>query len=124
MSTRANIIINDYDSNSSVILYSHCDGYPEGVGKNLCDIIYNYESTHLKCKSFGIFLDIIRSNDFHYEITDDIHGDIEFLYIVNLYPTENYNQVFCYKALQLWEDNYYKDWWKDEKYLKNNEIEL
>lgn len=102
MSTRANIIISQTFGNSKksktiyIILYSHYDGYPSGVGSDLKNKLLKLA----RCKNnFGLndVKDYIQSgNDFTYEITDSIHGDIEYLYLINI---DNKNKEFkltCY----------------------------
>lgn len=39
MSTRAIIHVQDEEKRTFVSIYRHCDGYPEGLGKELRDII-------------------------------------------------------------------------------------
>lgn len=73
MSTRANVIIRKGDRH--LIFYRHCDGYPKGLGVDLecCINPYNPLET-----LFNIL------EDCNLEITDSIHGDIEYLYTITL----------------------------------------
>ena len=74
MSTRANIKIKY--KNKELYLYSHYDGYPDGgVGDDIKDIIRlnDWDST-------GLVMDLIAT----YELTEGLHGDIEFYYILDL----------------------------------------
>ena len=76
MSTRSNIIIHSEIEKKSCVLYHHCDGYPEGVGVHLCELIrsvgfLSFDNTRTRIQE-----------DSDYETTDGIHGDIEYLYVV------------------------------------------
>lgn len=46
MSTRAIIDIQDEDHRTFVSVYRHCDGYPEGLGQELRDIIRGVNLTN------------------------------------------------------------------------------
>ena len=72
MSTRANVIVKKGDRN--LIFYRHCDGYPEGLGEDLKQCI-------VSDPTFTLF-NIIEDCDL--ELTDFIHGDIEYLYTLDL----------------------------------------
>lgn len=102
MSTRCNVIIKDSDFGTTreLIFYRHCDGYPEGVAKTL--------GTFLKYVKSGRFRDNVgqsagwlivlghqedgaeSNSDFFdwkvgsYEPSTCIHGDIEYLYEIDL----------------------------------------
>lgn len=88
MSTRCNIKIIDKDC--EVILYHHHDGYPAGVGADL------FDKFNAKLKDKNCYLsaeDIANSlikdpKDDEYEWTSDIHGDIEYLYEIDLVKRE------------------------------------
>lgn len=86
MATRCNIIIkrNEEDLNP-ICLYHHWDGYPEGVGHDL----YRYLLEHKCLSKTGLANKLVREGlemdgnlDKGYEITDNIHGDIEYIYII------------------------------------------
>jgi len=100
MSTRCNIILKD--DKHQVILYHHCDGYPEGVGAYLYK---GFHETLTGCKH--IYLDdcvnslLKDEKDSSYEWTECIHGDIEYLYEID---THN-------KTLKCWK----YDGWNGEK---------
>ena len=72
MSTRANVIVKKGDR--ELIFYRHCDGYPSGLGEDL-------EKSIVSDPTFTLF-NIIEDCDL--ELTDSIHGDIEYLYILDL----------------------------------------
>lgn len=62
MSTRAHIRV--IDSSGIIMLYHHCDGYPEGIGR---DLIQN---------KLGL-------NDTTYAPATCIHGDEEYVYVID-----------------------------------------
>lgn len=101
MSTRANIIIKD--EYSKIILYRHSDGYPECAGEDLKDFVKDYTNGLMRLdamQSAGWL--IVRGNKEYkagekpsndkfsgwkvgaYEPTTGIHGDIEYLYTIDL----------------------------------------
>lgn len=99
MSTRANVIIKD--SFSKLFFYRHSDGYPEVTGRSLKSFVKKY--TQVKFR-----LDVMQSAGWliikgyqeysngkdgskydtwkvgAYEPTTEIHGDIEYLYVIDL----------------------------------------
>lgn len=88
MSTRCNIKV--FDNNHEVMLYHHCDGYPEYVGKNL----FEKFGEKLKNKDCYLYVDDIVNGlikdkeDDGYEWTTGLHGDIEYLYEIDLINRE------------------------------------
>jgi len=84
MSTRANIVV--VHGESVVFLYRHCDGYPSECGADL-------GAKLLACdRSAGAFLRSIVLDKYEqqsyeraarpvYELTTELHGDIEWLYV-------------------------------------------
>lgn len=94
MSTRANIIISD--DVACVYFYRHADGYPEETMKSLKDFVKGYSSGQLRrnvIQSSGWL--VLHGHDEYkgdcqawkvgaYEPTTEIHGDIEFLYEIDL----------------------------------------
>ena len=84
MSTRCNIIVQD--ENTKYTLYHHCDGYPEYVGLCLFDGLYE------KIKKGGLYAEGVVNmllkgkieDDDGYELTTGLHGDIEYLYVIDL----------------------------------------
>ena len=87
MSTRGAIIIKD--SKSKYNVYHHCDAYPERVGKELervyrnCDPI---DATEAKKR--------LLEYDDEYEDTDYIHGDEEYIYVVDT----DERKIECYSV--------------------------
>lgn len=80
MSTRCNIIIKD--KRGKIYLYHHHDGYPEGVGSDLFERLkVLFLNTYLYKTSLANFL--VKDTNDEYNITDSIHGDIDFLYTID-----------------------------------------
>ena len=91
MGTRANIILRE--NSVEKILYSHFDGYiVDGVGEMLEEFIWNFMGSGIKItrpliEEFQVRLtnkmhpnpDVFTLND-----TNCIHGDIEYLYIIEI----------------------------------------
>jgi len=99
MSTRSNIIIKD--NSCKVYLYRHSDGYPEGAGVDLKKFLEKHE--YDKWSGSQLATDLIRFHEptdygfkvedyYPYELTNGIHGDIEYLYVINLID----NTLKCY----------------------------
>lgn len=86
MSTRCNIIVKD-QFNDRIYLYHHFDGYPEGVGADLKKFFDQYQKWQIQ--QHGVFLanKLVKNtaglDDEGYEITTGLHGDIEYLYVIN-----------------------------------------
>jgi len=87
MSTRANITIKNGES--KIILYRHYDGYPTNTGIDIANRIKRSRDTSALVSDF---LDAtFDSNDRKvYEITSEIHGDIEYDYEITV-PKFGYN---------------------------------
>ena len=82
MSTRANVIVKKGDR--KLIFYRHCDGYPDGLGEELKNCIASNPVDTL----FNII------ENCNLELTNSVHGDIEYLYILDLGDTTlNYIKV-------------------------------
>lgn len=101
MSTRANIIIKD--KYSKLYFYRHSDGYPEVTMESLkgfCDMYHNQLRNNVSQSSGWLILlgaveygfkGELKSDDKFsgwkvgaYEPTSGIHGDIEYLYVIDL----------------------------------------
>lgn len=99
MSTRANIIISD--GLEKLYFYRHSDGYPECTFEDLKEFCNRYKTRELRnnvSQSAGWL--IIRGNKEYwskpedmkymewkvgaYEPTSELHGDIEYLYLIDL----------------------------------------
>ena len=86
MSTRANIFIrNDYDDHEKVVIYHHYDGYPEGVGKDLTNILHKFSKEKHANVSKEELANYICNSDSDYCITTPYEaGDAEYIYEINL----------------------------------------
>ena len=101
MSTRANVIIKD--ANTTLYFYRHSDGYPDHCGKDLVEFVKDYGKNGIMrsnaTQSAGWL--IIRGHQEYlksgftnhpgyawkvgaYEPTSDIHGDVEYIYTIDL----------------------------------------
>lgn len=84
MSTRSNIIIKESGKNSQRYVYHHCDGYFEGVGLEIKDKILPKYMKDYKEFSVNDLLVELTDYDSQYQETDAIHGDIEYLYMLEV----------------------------------------
>lgn len=96
MSTRAHIRIKDGDE--QIMLYHHHDGYPEGVGRDLkkflsekfknwwdaCEIANGLVKGGVRHERKSLLSGKVEiSTDDEYEITTCLHGDENFIYIID-----------------------------------------
>lgn len=84
MSTRCNIYIHDCRNNSSLWIYHHHDGYPEGVGKQLKDFLSNENNRILSPDDMLDGLIYIYGTG--YEKTEHQHGDVSYRYDIEIMP--------------------------------------
>ena len=120
MGTRANIIIRE--NSVEKILYSHFDGYiVNGVGEMLEEFIWNFMSSGMKVtrplvEEFQIRLtnkmhpnpDIFALQD-----TTCIHGDIEYLYIIEVKNNLPNLVAYTRKSDEAWDngpEDYLNSW--------------
>lgn len=90
MSTRCNLIIKK--GSQKVQLYRHCDGYPEGAGADIANMVkMDFVNDKIAPETFARTIDILEGNPlynnygFEYEEgIGAIHGDIEYLYTIDL----------------------------------------
>ena len=99
MSTRANIIIKD--EHDTLYFYRHSDGYPDCCGEDLKEFVKGYTSSvmrlnvmqsagHLIVRGRDEYLkdDLLKDHNAWkvgaYEPTTDIHGDVSFIYTIDL----------------------------------------
>ena len=125
MSTRANIIIRENTTGTEVVLYSHYDGYPDGVCEDLADTISNFcQFNQGHINSANLTAAIMTSNTFDYKHEYDtyntpIHGDIDYLYIIEIGQKNRDVTLSCYKAPEIGSDIWKKnEYWNDTDYLK------
>lgn len=84
MSTRANIIVKD--SNSTVYLYRHGDGYPDGLGSELNEFLNNVKNGNY-LSFYEIIGRILTGGVDDVRYTTGIHGDIEYKYMIEIKET-------------------------------------
>lgn len=88
MSTRAAIIIKDSRNFHNV--YHHCDGYPEGVGKELEEVFIDCDANTTANDALVNILDFSSE----YERTSCIHSDEEYIYVVDM----DSRTISCYSV--------------------------
>lgn len=113
MSTRANIKIIG-ESYQTTILYRHCDGYPLGLGAELDDFVSNHGYEPIYTDAYA--KEIIESLGDDIEFTTGIHGDIEYLYVIDLVE----KKYSMYKVTYDYNKNYNEGRQKFVK-IENNE---
>ena len=82
MSTRANIILEEMGNH--LWLYHHFDGYPSNLGEYLMKFM---ETKHKKdyADIYDIANELFKDkDDAGFELTQRRHGDIEYLYVINI----------------------------------------
>lgn len=124
MSTRANIIIKERVNGkfqNEVILYSHYDGYPEGVGEDLEDTIENFRYEMCEHNIAKLIAIIMSSKDFNYKYTDALHGDIEYLYEI-IFDKEN--KQFEYNIYKINDFPYDSNEYKNNVVIKSEVFEI
>ena len=94
MSTRCQVKI--ITTKDDLMLYHHCDGYPEGVGFCLLKLMDMFTDTKGFWREEDILNDMIKKG--YFEITLGNHNDIEYLYEMDFLARE----VRCY-AVNNWE---------------------
>ena len=118
MSTRCNIIIKD--GPSRIILYHHPDGYPMGVGTELRGYLERIHAWHKGLHSAEHIANYLVKgripaplastphDDDEYELTSGLHGDVEYVYVINLRAAT----LRCYEVTWNEEDhvNYEINW--------------
>lgn len=135
MSTRCNIIIGGVVRCQPVLLYRHCDGYPEGAGVELKRLVEQYFignqyatpcdfATYLiryrkKCNPDWNFL-YTKSEGYilSYELATCVQSDIDYLYFIDL----KLKSVRCCRAnSEIWKigENY-----RIEYFLKYRDLEV
>lgn len=83
MSTRCNVkIINGKDE---TWLYRHHDGYASQAGKHLMLLADDaFGTIEDPLEMAAMIISDGKKNDVKYEFTDDMHGDIAYLYTIDL----------------------------------------
>ena len=98
MSTRANIRITDGED--QILLYHHCDGYPEGVGAELKEFLKDKRYWDAERIASGLATMKDRWNQYPYECAICLHGDEEYVYVIDC----DQKTLTCYK--HGWDESY------------------
>ena len=83
MSTRSNTIVRDQITGEQIILYRHHDGYLSGAGFDLLEYVRKMTTQKIPVNVKDVS-DWILDNGDGYESTEGLHGDIEYLYTLEL----------------------------------------
>ena len=81
MSTRASIRITEGDG--QILLYHHCDGYPEGVGAELKEFLKEQKHWNPEEIASGLATMKNRQGKYPYECAICLHGDEEYVYVID-----------------------------------------
>lgn len=98
MSTRASIRITEGDG--QILLYHHCDGYPEGVGSELKEFLKERKYWYAERIAQGLVTMKNQWNDFPYEPAICLHGDEEYVYVIDC----DKKTLTCY--LHRWDESF------------------
>ena len=101
MSTRCNIVLKTGRRFfKDIYLYHHHDGYPEGVG---ADLVNRLKDHFTGATVEDIANKLVKDLDDEYEITTCLHGDIEYLYVI-----DEEDKSLYYKPVDFgWDDDGY-----------------
>ena len=112
MSTRCHVVIKDDDNEFEVthFIYRHCDGYPSGAGEDLKTILREYKSD-LGFNIPDLVKEIIDSDNGFEDENCGIHGDEEYIYMIDIESTEECT-IICYDILSGWGECY--NWLKSK----------
>ena len=120
MSTRSNIVVNYGDS--KIFIYRHWDGYLEATGYDIASTLIHHSNPNsfvrelLSKKEDSSFT---RNAKYQYELTSEIHGDIEWLYTITFPQFYSDDDIFI--NFEIKERKYYPDpaiGWKTVRSLK------
>ena len=114
MSTRCNIAVRhkgwDDSGPTYTYIYHHCDGYPSGVGSDLKAFLAKHwnKPGDWQWMDYATLMidDILKGKvggDLDYRFTQGIHGDIEYLYVI-----DTLDHTFKCYALHYGDANEYK----------------
>ena len=82
MSTRATIRVEDNEG-EGLWIYHHCDGYPQGVGEELKELLVKV-GKYADIYDVANYLFKYGKKYGDYELTSDLHGDSEFVYNIDM----------------------------------------
>lgn len=91
MSTRSNIVLKS--KSETIYLYHHHDGYPSGVGVDLMNRFYDLMKSGRMFDIYNISNELTKDEDDEYELTNGLHGDIEYVYEIDVVE----NTIRCWE---------------------------
>jgi hypothetical protein len=91
VSTRCNVCV-QYGS-TSLYLYKHHDGYPEGTGRLLAELLTAHTTPHAFIVAALAYRFADQPHTMVFEITNSWHGDIEYAYRISFDPAGAYVKV-------------------------------
>ena len=107
MSTRCNIIVKA--KGKKITLYHHWDGYLEGVGQDLVNKLKDAFIDDYFCSWTHIVNKLVKDKeDTGYEITSGLHGDIEYLYTIDVDKKTIKYQTVSYPNDDNWKQKFSK----------------
>ena len=120
MSTRSNILIIKKDSDNKFFVtqyYHHYDGYLEGVGEELrLYAITGVGVSAISNEALEVSIEKILSEDpeydredsYNFSEEDELHGDIEYLYILDVakYSCDDIVSLYYINTCWDWSNNY------------------
>ena len=83
MSTRSNTVIKDMETGIEAYLYRHFDGYISGAGVEQAGYV-NLMQKEMQHPTIEAVEDWYIKNGDGYEETSGIHGDVEYIYVLEL----------------------------------------
>ena len=83
MSTRSNTVIKDMETGTEAYLYRHFDGYISGAGVEQVGYV-NLMEKEMQHPTIDAVEDWYIKNGEGYEETSGIHGDVEYIYVLEL----------------------------------------
>lgn len=82
MSTRCNVILKE--DGKTIYLYHHFDGYPEGVGADLKNMLDEVREKTIPYNIYQWANHLLKNKDDDgYELTSGLHGDIDYYYQID-----------------------------------------
>ena len=90
MSTRANIVV--HFGRTRIYLYRHHDGYPAETGADIVKALRQGKDAD------GFLHAILAQSDSAFEITNDIHGDVEWFYVLSFTDSKAPQVAFAHRG--------------------------
>lgn len=65
-------------------MYRHCDGYPEGMGRDICEIMRDWQEGRAENRSWtqALLAGLAERCSYEIEPMNMEHGDLEYIYIL------------------------------------------